>query len=115
MPAAPALAAACNLVCMPPVPTALPLPPAIASTSGVSSVTSLIGCANGLLRGSAVYSPSMSVAMNKASASTKAATMAARLSLSPSFSSSTETVSFSLITGSAPNASSSLSVARALR
>lgn len=100
---------------MPPVPTLLPLPPAIASTSGVSSGTSSSGRAKGLLRGSALYKPSISVAMNKASASTKAATIAARLSLSPSFNSSTETVSFSLITGNAPNRNNSPNVARALR
>jgi len=57
----------------------------------------------------------MSVAMNSASASISAATTAARLSLSPSLSSSTDTVSFSLITGRAPSASSSCRVARALR
>ena len=115
MPTRPALAAASSLVCMPPVPAPLPAPPAIASTSTVSSGTSWIGRACGSRRGSALYRPSMSVAMNSTSASISAATVAARLSLSPSLSSSTETVSFSLTTGSAPSRSSSLSVARALR
>ena len=85
----------------------MPLPPAIASTCGVTRSTCAIGVAAGSRRGSALYSASTSEAISSRSASTSAATIAARLSLSPSFSSSTATVSFSLITGNAPSASNS--------
>ena len=72
MPAAAAFCAASSLVRMPPVPTELPAAPAMAMISAVSSSTSSIGCASGSLRGSAVYRPSMSVAISSRSASTSA-------------------------------------------
>ena len=64
--------------------------------------------ASGCSRGSAVYSPSMSVSRISSSAATSTATCAARKSLSPKEISSVAVVSFSLITGSTRHSSSVL-------
>ena len=70
--------------------------------------------ASGSLRGSAVYSPSVSVSSTSKSACSIAATWAESISLSPSFSSAMETVSFSFMTGTAPRLSSTSSAEKAL-
>ena len=53
-PARVAILAAASLLTMPPVPTWLPLPPAIASISGVIALTSSSRTASGFRPGSAV-------------------------------------------------------------
>ena len=105
-PASVVIWAARSLVAMPPVPSWVPLPPPSARMAGV--ISSTIGMREAVLslRGSAVYSPSMSLSRMSSSAPISRATMAARVSLSPMTISSVATVSFSLMTGSAPMASS---------
>ncbi len=78
--------------------------------SSVSFSTRLISFAFGSLCGSAVYSPSMSDSRISRSALTVVATTALSVSLSPMTISSVVTVSFSLMTGSAPSSSSRNSV-----
>ena len=103
-----------TFVAMPPVPLAVPAPVASASISGVTRSTYGMCFASGSLRGSAVYSPSVSVSSTSRSACTIAATWAESMSLSPSFSSAIDTVSFSFIIGTAPRASSTSSAEKAL-
>ena len=105
-PMAVTILAARSLVSMPPVASSLPFPPARASISGVTSSTTGMSRAAGSFRGSAVYSPSMSLSSTSRSAPTERATMAPRVSLSPTLISAVATVSFSLMTGSAPSSSS---------
>ncbi|CSC10061.1 Uncharacterised protein [Vibrio cholerae] len=57
IPARRAMSAACSLVAMPPVPSVVPLPPAILRSVSSMVVTSLISWALGSLRGSAVNKP----------------------------------------------------------
>ena len=97
--------AARSLVAMPPVPRALPAPPARASMAGVTSSTVGMSLAAGSLRGSAVYRPSMSLRRISRSAWTAQATMPPRVSLSPTLISAVATVSFSLMMGRAPSSS----------
>ena len=100
---------------MPPVPSKLAVPPARRSISSVTSATTEMSVAFGFLRGSSVYRPSTSERITSRSASTRCATIPARLSLSPKRISSTATVSFSLMIGTTPNPSRAVSVCRELR
>ena len=100
---------------MPPVARSLPFPPARASISGVTASTVGIRRASGSFRGSAVYSPSMSLRRTSRSAPTEQATIPPRVSLSPTLISAVATVSFSLITGRAPSSSSRAMVFSKLR
>ena len=97
-----AILAALILVLIPPVPIDVPAPPAIFSISGVICGTSWRRFAFLSLLGLAVYNPSISDKIIKASASTKVATVADKVSLSPIFNSSTATASFSLMIGITP-------------
>ena len=106
MPAWVTFRAAASLVAMPPVPRLLPLPPAISIRLSVISSTRGIRRASGFSRGLPVYRPSISLTSTSASASTRRATVADRLSLSPKRISSTATVSFSLTMGTTPSSSS---------
>ena len=106
--------AAWILVNMPPVPKPLPAAPALASTSGVISLTSYTSFASGWVLGFAVYSPSISLSRMSRSASTIPATSADMLSLSPIFRSSSATTSFSLTMGITPCFNSSIKVLREL-
>jgi hypothetical protein len=100
-----AISAAFNFVAIPPVPSAEPGLPASARSSGVISRTSGISFAPPSFRGSAVYSPSMSLSRMSRSAPTHRATMADRVSFSPMVvdtpTSSVATASFSLTMGRA--------------
>ena len=87
------------LVSMPPRPIDEPAPPAINSSAGSPAVAWSMKRASGTLRGSAEYRPRWSVRITSASASTRLATSAPSVSLSPNLISSLTTVSFSLITG----------------
>ncbi len=107
--------AASTLVSMPPLPIALPAPPAIAASAGSSARASRISVACASRLGSAEYRPCWSVRMMSASASTRLVTRAPSVSLSPTLISSVTTVSFSLITGTTPCASSVSRVLRAFR
>ena len=110
--------AASILVTMPPVPRLLfvmapsfLMPASIFVTRGMSR-------ASGSMDGSAVYSPPMSVRIISISASTRLATIAERLSLSPNLASlisSMETTSFSLTMLTTPSSMRASSVLRALR
>ena len=91
--------AASTLVIMPPRPMDEPAPPAISSSAGSPASASSMKRACGSLRGSAEYRPRWSVRITSASASTRLATSAPSVSLSPNLISSLTTVSFSLITG----------------
>ena len=105
-PSAVTIWAARSLVAMPPVPRAEPAPSDIPRISGVISSTRGISLASGWVRGLAVYSPSMSLSRTSRSARAQQATMAARVSLSPMEAiSMVDTVSFSLMMGSAPSSS----------
>ena len=103
------------LVSIPPRPMLVPAPPAMASSAGSPARASCTNWACGSRRGSAVYKPFWSVRITSASASTRFATNAPRVSLSPNLISSLTTVSFSLITGTTPKPSSVSSVLRAFR
>ena len=105
-----AILAAPSLVIMPPVPCRLPAPPAAASISGVMCSTTLMSLASGWVWGSAVYRPLMSDRRISRSACTLTATMADRVSLSPTLISAVLTVSFSLMMGTAPSSSRRSSV-----
>ena len=107
--------AASTLVSMPPLASALPVPPASFSREASLASACAMIFAPWFLRGSASNRPAWSVRMMRASASTRLATIAPRVSLSPSLISSVTTVSFSLITGTTLKASSVRSVERALR
>ncbi len=107
--------AARTLVSMPPVPMALPEPPAMASSAGSPAWPWWMKRASGCLRGSALYRPDWSVRMTSTSASIRLVTRAPRVSLSPTRISSVTTVSFSLTMGTTPRASRVLSVLRAFR
>ena len=104
-PLAMAISAAFSLVAIPPVPRAEPGAPASARSSGVISRTSGMRAAWSSLRGSAVYSPSISLSRISSSAPTHWATMADRVSFSPMVvatpTSSVATASFSLTMGRA--------------
>jgi len=104
--------AAWILVNIPPVPKLLPTPPALASISGVISLTILTSFASGCVCGFAVYNPSTSERITTRSASTMPATRADILSLSPIFNSSKATTSFSLTIGITLFFSSSIKVLR---
>ena len=93
--------AAWILVCIPPVPTLLPAPPAMASMSGVIRSTLSISLACGFFRGSASNKPSISEQIMQVSACATNAVYAAKLSLSPTLSSLMATVSFSFTIGMA--------------
>ena len=96
---------------MPPVPRQVPAPPAMARSSGVMASTWWISRASGWVRGSASYSPSMSLNSTSRPAPHSRATMADRVSLSPSTLhwpvsiSADDTESFSLTTGITPSSS----------
>ena len=100
-----AIWAARSFVAMPPVARSLPFSPARARMSGVTSSTTGMSRASGSRRGSAVYSPSMSLSSTSRSALAEQATMAPRVSLSPTLISSVAMVSFSLMMGRAPSSS----------
>ncbi|MNT49266.1 hypothetical protein D3C72_1861070 [compost metagenome] len=87
----------------------------MASSAGSPALASCTNCADASRRGSAVYRPFWSVRMISASASTRFATRAPRVSLSPNLISSLTTVSFSLITGTTPRRKSVSRVERAFR
>ena len=74
------------------------------SSVGSPAAPSSIKRAAGSLRGSAEYRPGWSVRITSASASSRLATSAPSVSLSPNLISSLTTVSFSLITGTTPSA-----------
>ena len=75
--------AAWSLVTMPPRPRRVPAPPARASTRPSMRSIRWTSLARGSRRGSEVYRPSMSESNASRSASTRFATTADRLSLSP--------------------------------
>mmetsp|Transcript_7557 Transcript_7557/g.25243 ORF Transcript_7557/g.25243 Transcript_7557/m.25243 type:complete len:211 (+) Transcript_7557:374-1006(+) len=108
-PAAHAILAAVSFVTIPPVPTDDPAPPTSTSKSLMFSTTSMRR-AFGSVCGLEVYNPSTSVSKKSHRASTKAATCALSVSLSPNFSSSTATVSFSFTTGTTPISNSAPNV-----
>ena len=110
-----ALDAASSFDAIPPRPTPDEVPPASSLSSGVMLSTTGMRQASQLTRGSQSIRPSMSVSVIRRSALARTATSAERLSLSPSLISSTTTVSFSLIMGTTPQASSVVRVLRALR
>mmetsp|Transcript_53734 Transcript_53734/g.126550 ORF Transcript_53734/g.126550 Transcript_53734/m.126550 type:complete len:201 (-) Transcript_53734:620-1222(-) len=103
------------LVNMPPRPMLEPAPPAMRSSSGSPACALSMKRACGCLRGSAEYRPRWSVRITSTSASTRLATKAPSVSLSPNLISSLTTVSFSLMTGSTRWAIKVSSVERALR
>ena len=113
IPAAPAIEAASTFVCIPPVPTREPR--ALTSTAASSSAPRTTGIRRAPGRsGLSVYSASTSVSSTSVSAPMRCATSAASRSLSPNRISLVATVSFSLITGTMPSASSRSRVRRAL-
>ena len=73
--------------------------PAAFSVLLVMTPTTGMSSESGSVRGSRVNRPSISLRMTSRSASMSSVIIAARLSLSPSLISSTETVSFSLMMG----------------
>ena len=103
------------LVSMPPRPMLEPAPPAISSSCGSPAWPVGMSWALGSLRGSALNRPFWSVRMTSASASTKLATKAPNVSLSPNLISSFTTVSFSLMTGNTRCANKVFKVERAFR
>ena len=113
-PAERAILAASIFVIIPPEPTPEMGFPAMASTSGVISLSSAMNVAP-FWFGGAEYRPSISDSRTNTSADIIEATRAPKRSLSPKRISDVATVSFSLITGTAPCASSVESVARAFR
>ncbi len=106
--------AACIFVFIPPT---LVLPPvsAIRSISSVISSTTGMNSAFALRLGLYVNKPSMSESKISKSAPRLLATNADNVSLSPNFSSSTATVSFSLIIGITPDLSNVINVFLMLR
>ena len=110
-----ASAAARTLVVMPPRPRPEPPPPAMAARAGSEARALGIRRAAGFCLGSASNRPSWSVRITNRSASTRLATRAARVSLSPKRISSVTTVSFSLTTGTTEKPSSVSRVLRAFR
>ena len=93
--------AASIFVAMPPVPRCPAWPAAASSIAGPMRSTCSMSRASGSLAGSAVWSPAVSVRISSRSASTRFATWAERLSLSPiaaSWISSIETTSFISVT-----------------
>jgi len=115
MPAAVTFLAALILLSMPPVPSAPGISLASFSTFFPIVEISGISSASGLVRGSAVNKPSISVRLISRSASIISAISAERLSLSPNWISSTTTVSFSLIIGTIFHDNSVYNVLQALR
>ena len=115
MPATMSTRAALIFVIMPPEPTVVPAPPATAMISGPMASTRPISFASGSKCGFASKSPSMSERMTMRSASTRHATSAASVSLSPKRICSTDTVSFSFTMGTTPKSSSRSNVSRACR
>ena len=107
--------AAPSLVTMPPRPKA-PAPPLtrLVKDWSVARADS-IRLAAGSTRGSALSKPATSVKMIKRSASTRLATRAPKVSLSPKRISSVATVSFSLMIGTTDTSMSVFRVARAFR
>ena len=114
MPAAVAISAATTFERIPPEPSGeLAWPMSALERREVVDVS--MSSRRGSRRGSAVYSPSVSVSITSRSAPTRSATWAARKSLSPKEISSVVVVSFSLMTGTTRQSSSLRSVWRALR
>ena len=107
--------AALNLDTIPPLPWADPTPPAMASSSGVTTSICSMSVAVGSVRGSAVNSPAVSVSSTSTSAPTMWATSAAMRSLSPKRSSSSAMASFSFTTGTTASSSRRVNVSRAWR
>ena len=105
-----AILAASSLVFIPPVPYKLVSMLAIFNIFLSISSTNFNNLADLFFFGFDVYNPATSLNSIKKSESLICATLAASLSLSPNFSSSIATESFSLIIGSTPNFSSSLIV-----
>ena len=108
MPARVAIRAARSFVTIPPVPRPEPPSPTSAASASRSATTSRRR-ALGWWRGSRSWSPSTSVSTTSKSASTRYATQADRVSLSPSFNSAVATLSFSFTTGTTPRRSSASS------
>ena len=110
--------AAAILVAIPPVPRLVPAPPAMRSISASILFTVGMSLALESRRGSAVQSPATSLSSIRRLASTRLATMAERLSLSPNLASlisSVATTSFSLMMGTTLKSSKDRRVLRALR
>ena len=114
-PAARAMRPAVSLVSIPPVPRLEPAPLAVSIRASVISRTSGTSRAAASLAGSAVYRPSISLRMIRASAWMIWVTMAERVSLSPTLISSVATVSFSFTTGMAPMPKRASKVLRTFR
>ena len=110
-----AILAAASLEAMPPLPRAVPVPPASDSSEWSTSTISSISEADSSSRGSAVRRPGASVSSTSRSAASRWATSAARRSLSPKRISSSAMASFSLTTGTTPRSRSRPRVARACR
>ena len=115
MPAAVAISAATTFERIPPEPSGEPAWPMSRLSSTAKSSTVSMSFAAASRRGSAVYSPSVSVSISSRPAPRSTATWAARKSLSPNEISSVVVVSFSLMTGTTRQSSSLRSVWRALR
>ena len=110
-----AILAAASFEPIPPLPTAVPGPPAMRSSSWSISTTSSMSEPASVRRGSSVSRPAVSVSSTSCSARTRWATRAASRSLSPNRISSSATASFSLTTGTTPRSSSRPRVWRACR
>jgi hypothetical protein len=78
-----AVRAAASFEAMPPLPRLVPVCPASTLSSGSSAATRAISCADGSVRGSAVYRPAVSVNSTSRSAARLCETSAAMRSLSP--------------------------------
>ena len=115
IPASLAISAAATLLRMPPEPKAEVRSPIASAARAEKSVTAGISSAAGSSAGSALSRPSMLVSRTSSRASSSSATWAARKSLSPKLISSVAVVSFSLITGTTPQATRRRRVCRAFR
>ena len=110
-----AILAAANFEAIPPLPISELLPPAYFSISWFTSIISSIREALESILGSAVKRPGVSVNKTNKSASTKCATSAAILSLSPKRISSSAIASFSFTTGTTSKSIRVVSVFRACK
>ena len=116
IPASLAISAAATLLRIPPEPKAEVRSPISAMpSSSEKSPTSGSGWRPGRRRGSALWRPSTLESSTSSRASSRIATCAARKSLSPKLISSVAVVSFSLTTGTTPQAISRRRVRRAFR
>ena len=115
MPAWLACSAAQSFENIPPRPSSEGAVSSAACLAAARSVTTGMSCASGFVLGSRSNTPSTSLRITNRSISMSVATSAESWSLSPNFTSSTATVSFSLTMGMMSQSSSVLRVCLALR